>query len=113
MYSFDINARPEVIQNIANDYDVTFSHTNEVCTVWDMKSKSYNHEYSITKYGNDYRLRSEDGEKWQCMMCFDGNNITIHEGSRNGKSLKAESRLKVFQTMAGHLWALKQVGKID
>lgn len=112
MYKFTINANSDIAQKAANEYDVAVYNSDTISKAWYIIEKRYRHEYILTKYGYDYKLRCAN-ENWYCMFSFDGNDIFIEEAHRNGKRIKAESRLKIFEQIVMRIWALKQTGKIS
>ena len=74
----------------------------------------YIYIYSLTKFGNDYHLRLDgEHEKFYCVFSMIDGDICIECGERDGKKLKAESRLKAFSQIVLSMWGLIQVGKIS
>ena len=102
---------PDFIKQVSDIYDTSITYQNDVITEWTIVNKETNQEYIIRKYGIDYKIKNI-AEKWDCLVIFDLDYITILEGYKCGKTLYAESRLKIFQTTANLLKALIQAKKI-
>lgn len=105
---------PNFIKQVSEIYDTSITHQNDVITEWTIVSKETNQEYIIRKRkcGVDYKIKNI-AEKWECLVIFDLDYITILEGYKSGRSLYAESRLKTFQITANLLKALIQAKKIS
>lgn len=116
MYSFTPYANEKQLENNANNYNVELISNDETIhiTKWKITRSDGVYTYSLTKFGNDYHLRLDgEYEKFYCVFSMIDGDICIECGERDGKKLKAESRLKVFSQIVMSMWGLMQVGKIS
>ena len=106
MYEFKAYGTEKALKENASRFDVTKTGLNS----WKITMLDYFHEYT---------LHLNDGV--YCLSCFDSHdsffvvvedNITIGTAIRNGKTLKAASRLKAFSQIVISVWGLIQCGKI-
>ena len=115
MYCFTPYATENQIKANADNYNVELISDNDIMyrAEWKITRTDGIYTYSLVKSGTEYRL-SLDGEYEKFYCCFfmiDG-DICIECGERDGKKLKAESRLKAFSQIVMSMWGLIQVGKI-
>lgn len=116
MYSFTPYANEKQLENNANNYNVELISNDETIHITKLKITRSDgvYTYSLTKFGNDYHLRLDgEYEKFYCVFSMIDGDICIECGERDGKKLKAESRLKVFSQIVMSMWGLMQVGKIS
>ena len=116
MYVFTPYATENQLKANADNYNVELISDNDIIyrTEWKITRADGIYTYSLIKSGTEYRL-SLDGEYEKFYCCFfmiDG-DVCIERGERDGKTLKAESRLKVFSQIVMSMWGLIQVGKIS
>lgn len=115
MYSFTPYANEKQLESNANNFNVELISNDETMhiTEWKITRTDGVYTYSLTKTGNDYHLRLDgEYEKFYCLFSIINGKICIECGERDGKKLKAESRLKAFSQIALSIWGLIQVGKI-
>lgn len=116
MYSFTPYANEKQLENNANNYNVELISNDETIhiTKWKITRSDGVYTYSLTKFGNDYHLRLDgEYEKFYCVFSMIDGDICIECGERDGKNLKAASRLKAFSQIVLSIWGLMQVGKIS
>ena len=116
MYSFTPYATENQLENNANNYNVALiSHDKTIHrTEWKITRADGVYTYSLTKFGNDYHLRLDgEYEKFYCVFYMIDGDVCIECGERDGKKLKAASRLKAFSQIVMSMWGLMQVGKIS
>ena len=116
MYVFTPYATENQLKANADNYNVELISDTDIIyrTKWKITRADGIYTYSLLKSGTEYRL-SLDGEYEKFYCCFfmiDG-DICIKCGERDGKKLKAESRLKAFSQIVLSIWGLIQVGKIS
>ena len=116
MYVFTPYATENQLKVNADNYKVELISNDETIhrTEWKITRADGIYTYSLVKSGTEYRL-SLDGEyeKFYCVFSMIDGDICIECGERDGKKLKAESRLKVFSQIVMSMWGLIQVGKIS
>ena len=116
MYVFTPYATENQLKSNADNYNVELISNDEIIhrTEWKITRADGVYTYSLTKFGNDYHLRLDgDYEKFYCVFSMIDGDICIECGERDGKKLKAESRLKAFSQIVMSMWGLIQVGKIS
>ena len=116
MYSFTPYATENQLESNADNYNVELISNDETIhrIEWKITREDGVYAYSLTKFGNDYHLRLDGKyEKFYCVFSMIDGDICIECGERDGKKLKAESRLKAFSQIALSIWGLIQVGKIS
>ena len=116
MYCFTPYATENQLETNANNFNVELISDNETIhrTEWKITRADRVYTYNLTKFGNDYHLRLDgEYEKFYCLFYMIDGDICIEYGERDGKKLKAESRLKAFSQIALSIWGLIQVGKIS
>ena len=116
MYVFTPYANEKQLENNANNYNVELISNDETIhrTEWKITRTGGVYTYSLTKFGNDYHLRLDgEYEKFCCVFSMIDGDICIECGERNGKTLKAASRLKAFSQIVMSMWGLIKVGKIS
>ena len=116
MYIFTPYASENQLKANADNYNVELISNDETIhiTKWKITRADGVYTYSLTKIGNDYHLRLDgEYEKFYCLFSIINGKICIECGERDGKKLKAESRLKAFSQIALSIWGLIQVGKIS
>ena len=116
MYCFTPYATENQLKTNADNYNVELISDNDIMyrTEWKITRADGIYTYSLVKSGTEYRL-SLDGEYEKFYCCFfmiDG-DVCIECGERDGKKLKAASRLKAFSQIVMSMWGLMQVGKIS
>ena len=116
MYVFTPYATENQLKSNADNYNVELISNDETIhrTEWKITRADGVYTYSLTKFGDDYHLRL-DGEydKFYCVFSIIDGDICIECGERDGKKLKAASRLKAFSQITLSIWGLIQVGKIS
>ena len=116
MYCFTPYATENQLENNANNFNVELISNDETIhiTKWKITRADGVYTYSLTKAGNDYRLILDgEYEKFCCVFSMIDGDVCIECGERDGKKLKAESRLKAFSQIVMSMWGLMQVGKIS
>ena len=116
MYSFTPYANEKQLETNANNFNVELITDDKTLhiTEWKITRADGIYTYSLTKFGNDYHLRLDrEYEKFYCVFSIIDGDICIECGERDGKNLKAESRLKTFSQIVLSIWGLIQVGKIS
>ena len=116
MYCFTPYATENQLKTNANSYNVELINNDETIhiTEWKITRADGVYIYSLTKFGNDYHLRLDgEYEKFRCVFSMIDGDICIECGERDGKKLKAASRLKAFSQIVMSMWGLMQVGKIS
>ena len=66
--------------------------------------------YNVNEWNRFYAPHGEY-EKFCCVFSMIDGDVCIECGERDGKKLKASSRLKAFSQIALSIWGLIQVGK--
>ena len=115
MYSFTPYANEKQLETNANNFNVELINNDETMhiTEWKITRADGIYTYSLIRYGNNYHLRLDgEYEKFYCLFYTIGNDICIECGERDGKKLKAASRLKAFSQIVMSMWGLIQVGKV-
>ena len=116
MYVFTPYATENQLKANADNYNVELISNNEAIhrTEWKITRADGVYIYSLKKAGNAYRLILDgEYEKFCCVFSMIDGDICIECGERDGKKLKAESRLKAFSRIVMSIWGLIQVGKIS
>ena len=116
MYCFTPYANEKQLENNANNYNVELISDDKIIhrTEWKITRADGVHTYSLTKTGNSYHLRlDKEDERFYCYFYMIDGDVCIECGERDGKKLKAESRLKAFSQIVMSMWGLIQVGKIS
>ena len=116
MYSFTPYANENQLENNSDNYNVELISNDETIhrTEWKITRADGVYTYSLTKIGNDYHLRLDgEYEKFYCLFYMIDGDICIEYGERDGKKVKAASRLKAFSQIVMSMWGLMQVGKIS
>ena len=116
MYCFTPYANEKQLENNANNYNVELISNDETIhrTEWKITRADGVYTYSLTKFGNYYHLRlGGEYEKFYCVFSMIDGEIYIECGERDGKNLKASSRLKAFSQIVMSMWGLIQVEKIS
>ena len=116
MYVFTPYATENQLKANADNYNVELISNDETIyrTEWKITRADGVYTYSLIKAGNAYRLRLDgEYEKFQCVFSMIDGDICIECGERDGKNLKAESRLKAFSQIVLSIWGLIQIGKIS
>ena len=116
MYVFTPYATENQLKSNADNYNVELISNNDIMyrTEWKITRADGVYIYSLTKFGNDYHLRLDgEYEKFYCVFSMIDGEICIECGERDGKKLKAASRLKAFSQIVMSMWGLMQVGKIS
>ena len=116
MYIFTPYATEKQLENNANNYNVELISDDKIIhiTEWKITRADGVYTYSLTKFGNDYHIRLDgEYEKFCCVFSMIDGDICIECGERDGKTLKAASRLKAFSQIVMSMWGLIQVGKIS
>ena len=116
MYSFTPYATENQLKANADNYNVELISDDEIIhrTEWKITRADGVYTYSLIKAGNAYRLILDgEYEKFCCVFSMIDGDICIECGERDGKKLKAESRLKAFSQIVMSMWGLIQVGKIS
>lgn len=115
MYSFTPYANEKQLETNANNFNVELISNDETMyrTEWKITRTDGVYTYSLTKTRNDYHLRLDgEYEKFYCLFYMIDGDICIEYGERDGKKLKASSRLKAFSQIVMSMWGLIQVGKV-
>lgn len=86
-------------------------------TEWKITRADGAYTYTLLKTGNDYYLVLDNKyEKFKCMLYIYiyilNKDICTEHGERDGKKLKAASRLKIFSQITMSIWGLIQSGKL-
>ena len=116
MYVFTPYATENQLKANADNYNVELISDDKTIhrTEWKITRADGVYTYSLTKIGNDYHLRLDgEYEKFYCVFSMIDGDICIECGERDGKKLKAASRLKAFSQIVMSMWGLMQVGKIS
>ena len=116
MYCFTPYATENQLETNANNFNVELISDDKTIyrTEWKITRADGVYTYSLIRYGNNYHLRLDgEYEEFYCQFYTIGNDICIECGERDGKKLKAESRLKAFSQIVMSMWGLMQVGKIS
>ena len=116
MYVFPPYANEKQLENNADNYNVELISNDETIyrTEWKITRADGVYTYSLTKTGNSYHLRlDKEDERFYCYFYMIDGDICIECGERDGKKLKAASRLKAFSQIVMSMWGLMQVGKIS
>ena len=116
MYVFTPYATENQLKSNADNFNVELISDNDIMyiTEWKITRADGVYIYSLTKFGNDYHLRLDgEYEKFRCVFSMIDGDICIECGERDGKKLKAASRLKAFSQIVMSMWGLMQVGKIS
>ena len=116
MYSFTPYAAENQLKANADNYNVELISDNKTIyrTEWKITRADGVYTYSLIKAGNAYRLILDgEYEKFCCVFSIIDGDVCIECGERDGKKLKAESRLKAFSQIVMSMWGLIQVGKIS
>ena len=110
MYEFKAYATEKALNENASRFDVSKTNLNG----WKITMLDYFHEYTLTLNDGVYCLSCLDShDNWKCFFVVVDDSITIGTAIRDGKTLKAASRLKTFEQIVLSVWGLMQVGKID
>lgn len=116
MYSFTPYATENQLKANADNYNVELISNDETIyrTEWKITRADGVYTYSLIKAGYAYRLILDgEYEKFCCVFSMIDGDICIECGERDGKKLKAESRLKAFSQIVLSIWGLIQVGKVS
>lgn len=116
MYSFTPCANEKQLETNANNFNVELISNDETIhrTEWKITRADGVYTYSLIKAGNAYRLILDgEYEKFCCVFSIIDGDVCIECGERDGKKLKASSRLKAFSQIVLSIWGLIQVGKIS
>ena len=116
MYSFTPYANEKQLETNANNFNVELITDDKTLhiTEWKITRADGIYTYSLRKAGTEYHLRLDgEYEKFYCLFYMIDEDICIECGERDGKKLKAASRLKAFSQIAMSMWGLIQVGKIS
>ena len=116
MYCFTPYATENQLKANADNYNVELISNDETIhrTEWKITRADGVYMYNLTKTGNSYHLRlDKEDERFYCYFSMIDGDICIECGERDGKKLKAESRLKAFSQIVMSMWGLIQVGKIS
>lgn len=115
MYSFTPYATSESLKRNADNFNVELikEDTEMYITEWKITRADEAYTYTILKCGNEYYLVLDNKyEKFKCMFYMLDGDVCIEHGERDGKKLKAASRLKIFSQITMSMWGLIQSGKI-
>lgn len=116
MYCFTPYATENQLKSNADNYNVELISDNDIMyrTEWKITRADGIYTYSLIKAGNTYRLTLDgEYEKFYCVFSMIDGDICIEYGERDGKKLKAASRLKAFSQIVMSMCGLIQVGKIS
>ena len=116
MYCFTPYATENQLKANADNYNVELISNNETIhrTEWKITRADGVYAYILAKVGNDYHLRLDgEYEKFYCLFSMIDGDVGIECGERDGKKLKAASRLKAFSQIVMSMWGLIKVGKIS
>ena len=116
MYVFTPYATENQLKANADNYNVELISNDKTIyrTEWKITRADGVYTYSLIKAGNDYHLRLDgEYERFYCLFSMIDGDICIECGERDGKKLKAASRLKAFSQIVLSIWGLIQVGKIS
>ena len=116
MYVFTPYATENQLKSNADNYNVELISNDDIMyrTEWKITRADGIYTYSLIKAGNAYRLiLNGEYEKFCCVFSMIDGDICIECGERDGKKLKAESRLKAFSQIVMSMWGLIRVGKIS
>ena len=109
MYEFKAYATEKALKENASRFDVSKTGLNS----WKITMIDYFHEYTLTLNDGVYCLQCLDShDSWKCFFVVIDDSVTIGTATRDGKTLKAASRLKAFSQIVMSVWGLMQVGKI-
>ena len=109
MYCFTPYANENQLKTNADNYNVELISDDKTIhrTEWKITRADGVYTYSLTKFGNDYHLRLDgEYEKFYCVFSMIDGDICIQCGERDGKNLKAASRLKAFSQIVVSMWDL-------
>ena len=116
MYCFTPYANEKQLESNANNYNVELISDDKTIyrTEWKITRADGIYTYSLVKSGTEYRLSlDKENEKFYCLFFMIDGDVCIECGERDGKKLKAESRLNAFSQIVLSIWGLIQVGKIS
>ena len=116
MYCFTPYATENQLKANANNFNVELISNDKTIhrTEWKITRADGVYTYSLIKAGNAHHLILDgEYEKFCCVFSMIDGDICIECGERDGKKLKAESRLKVFSQIVLSIWGLIQIGKIS
>ena len=116
MYVFIPYATENQLKANADNYNVELISDDKTIhrTEWKITRADGVYTYSLIKAGNAYRLILDgEYEKFCCVFSMIDGDVCIECGERDGKKLKAASRLKAFSQIVMSMWGLIQVGKIS
>ena len=116
MYVFTPYATENQLKSNADNFNVELISDNDIMyrTEWKITRADGVYTYSLIKAGNAYRLILDgEYEKFCCVFSMIDGDVCIECGERDGKNLKASSRLKAFSQIVMSMWGLIQVGKIS
>ena len=116
MYVFTPYATENQLKANADNYNVELISDNDIIyrTEWKITRADGIYTYSLIKSGTEYRLNLDgEYEKFYCCFFMIDGDVCIERGERDGKTLKAASRLKAFSQIVMSMWGLIKVGKIS
>ena len=116
MYCFTPYATENQLKANADNYSVELISNDKTIhrTEWKITRVDGVYTYSFIKAGNSYHLRLDnEDERFYCYFYMIDGDICIECGERDGKKMKAASRLKAFSQIVLSIWGLIQVGKIS
>lgn len=116
MYVFTPYANENQLKSNADNFNVELISNDKTIhrTKWKITRADGVYTYNLVKAGNDYHIKLDgEYEKFYCVFSIIDGDICIECGERDGKKLKAASRLKAFSQIALSIWGLIQVGKIS
>ena len=116
MYVFTPYVTENQLKINANNFNVELISDDKTIyrSEWKITRADGVYTYSLIKAGNAYRLILDgEYEKFCCVFSMIDGDVCIECGERDGKKLKAESRLKAFSQIVMSMWGLMQVGKIS
>ena len=116
MYNFTPYATENQLKSNADNYNIELISDDKTIhrTEWKITRADGVYTYSLIKAGNAYRLILDgEYETFCCVFSMIDGDVCIECGERDGKNLKAESRLKAFSQIVMSMWGLMQVGKIS
>ena len=109
MYSFTPYANEKQLETNANNFNVELITDDKTLhiTEWKITRADGIYTYSLRKAGTEYHLRLDgEYEKFYCLFYMIDGDICIECGERDGKKLKAASRLKAFSQIVMSMWGL-------
>ena len=110
MYEFKEYATEKALNENASRFDVSKTGLNS----WKITMLDYHHDYTLTLNDGVYCLQCLDShDSWKCFFTVIEDSVTIGTATRDGKTLRAASRLKAFEQIVMSMWGLIQCGKID